>query len=187
MIQATDLKNGATFLSNNQPYKVIKYSHVKMGRGGATVRVTSKNLTTGTVEDKTFSSNVKVEEVSTIKRKLQFLYADNMNAVFMDPRTFEQVEIANKVIQDEIHFIKEGEEIVILFWDEKPLSLEIPPKAVFKVKDTPPGVKGNSASNVYKEAQLENGLKVKVPLFIKNGDLVKIDTRTGDYVERAQG
>jgi len=185
MLNATDLKNGTTFLSGGAPFKVIKYSLVKMGRGGATVKVNAKNLITGTVEDKSFSSNIKVEEVSTKKRKLQFLYKDGENAVFMDPDSYEQVEIPVKVVKDELLYIKEGESIDILFWDEKPLSCEIAPKVVLKVINTVPGVKGNSASNVYKDALLENGLSVKVPLFIKKGEDIRIDTRDGSYVERA--
>jgi elongation factor P len=190
MIAATNLKNGATFLSNRAPYKVIKYNLIKMGRGGATVRVTAKNLLTGTVEEKTFSSNVKVDEVATQKKKLQYLYQDGVNAIFADSTTFEQTEIPTSVIKEELPFIKEGDSIDILFWDDegmqKPLSVDIPPKVVLEVMETSPGVKGNSASNVYKDAVLENGIKLKVPLFITSGDKIRMDTRTGEYVERAK-
>jgi len=185
MIQATDLRAGVTFLSDNKPYRVIKYNLIKMGRGGATVRVTARDLLSGTVEDKTFSSNVKVEEVTTSKRKLNFLYSDKSVATFMDPESFEQVEIPVEVISDELPYIKEGESVDILFWGDKPLSIDIPPKVTLKVVETAPGVKGNSATNVFKPAKLENGLEVKVPLFVKEGDLVRVDTRTGAYVERA--
>ena len=186
MIASTELKNGVTFLSNDKPYKVLKYNFVKVGRGGATVRVTAKNLESGSVEEKTFSSNIKVDEVNTTKRKLQYLYKDSSNAFFMDPTSFEQVEIPVKVLAEDLPYIKEAEEISILFWDDKPLFAEIPPKVTLKVVDTTPGVKGNTASNVYKSATLENGIHVKVPLFIDNGELVRVDTRTGEYVERAK-
>ena len=186
MIQSTDLKNGVTFLLNGRPYKVIKYTHIKIGRGGATVRVTARNLETGGIEEKTMSSNVKVDEINTFKRKLQYLYSDDLKAIFMDPKTYDQVEISKNIIEDELTYIKEGNEATVQFWDEKPLSIEIPPKVSLKVSDTPPGVKGNSASNVYKQAKLENGMSLKVPLFINNGDSVVIDTRTGEYVERAK-
>jgi len=186
MINATDLRNGATFLSNDQPYKVIKYTHTKLGRGGATVRVTAKNLVTGATEDKTFSSNVKVEDVAMTKRKLQFLYHDNVNAVFMDPSSYEQLDIPLAVIKADLPFVKEGSEVNVLFWSERPLSIEIPPKVTLEVTDTPPGVKGDSASNIYKTAKLENGISIKVPLFVNIGDKVIIDTRTGEYVERAK-
>jgi len=186
MISATDLKVGVTFLSNSQPYKVSKYSLIKVGRGGATVRVTARNLLSGSVEEKTFSSNIKVEDVATTKRKLQFLYTDASVATFMDSRTYEQVEIPVSVIKTELPYIKEGESADILFWDERALSIDIPPKVVLKVSDTAPGVKGNSATNVFKSAKLENGLEVRVPLFINSGDLVRVDTRSGEYVERAK-
>lgn len=185
MIQATDLRAGVTFLSDGKPYRVIKYNLIKMGRGGATVRVTARDLLSGTVEDKTFSSNVKVEEVVTSKRKLNFLYSDSKLATFMDPETFEQIEIPVGAISAELPFIKEGEVVDILFWGDRPFSVDIAPKVTLKVVETAPGVKGNSATNVFKPAKLENGLEVKVPLFIKTGDLVRVDTRTGEYVERA--
>jgi len=190
MINATDLKNGKTFLVNGKPYKVIKYTFTKVGRGGATVRVTAKNLISGTVEDKTFSSNVKVEDVSTFKKKLQFLYSDAATAYFVDPKTYEQVEISTKVLETELPFIKEGEGVNILYWssggEDLPLSVEIPIKIKLKITETAPGVKGNSATNMYKTAHLENGKEVRVPLFINQDDLVIVDTRTGEYIERAK-
>lgn len=186
MISATDLKNGTTFLSSGNPYKVLKYSLIKMGRGGATVRVNAKNLVTGTVEGKTFSSNSKVEDISIIKKNLSYLYSDADTATFMDTITYEQVEIPRGVVENELGYVKEGQGVDILFWDERPLSAEIPPKVTLEVAKADPGIKGNSTSNVYKPATLENGLSVRVPLFIKPGDKVRIDTRTGEYVERAK-
>jgi elongation factor P len=193
VINSTDLKGGVTFLHHGKPYKVTKYNLIKMGRGGATVRVTTRNLENGNVEELTFSSNVKVEEVATTKRKLQFLYKDGGGAFFMDPATFEQVEIPKSLIEDELKFVKEGESAAILFWDNpgegevtRPLSIEIPPKVTLRVAETDPGVKGNSSTNVYKPAVLENNLEVKVPLFIEKGDMIIIDTRNSSYVERAK-
>ena len=186
MINATDLKNGTTFLDKGKPYKVIKYSLIKMGRGGAIVRVSARNMESGGIEEKTFSSNIKVDEVQTYKRQLQFLFGDEKIATFMDPKSYEQVEVPMNVIEKELPFIKEGENVSLLFWDDKPLSIEIQPKVTLKITDTPPGVKGDTASNVYKQATLENGMSVKVPLFVNKGEKVVIDTRTGDYVERAK-
>lgn len=186
MINSTDLKNGITFLHNGKPYKVVKYNFIKMGRGGATVRVNARNLESGSVEEKTFSSNIKVEEVKTSKRVLQYLYKDEENAFFMDQQVFDQIEVPIDIISDELPFVKEGQNATILFWENKPLSIEIPPKVTMEIIDTPPGVKGNSASNIYKQAVLQNGIKIKVPLFINNGEKIIVDTRTGEYVERAK-
>lgn len=190
MISVTDLKNGITFLSEGKPYRVVKYTFTKMGRGGALVRVTARNLETGSAEEKTFSSNTKVDEVSTAKRKLQYLYKDGGDAVFMDPGSFEQVEIPLSILGDNTLYFKEGESINVLFWSssdgDKPLDVEIPPKITLEVTQTDPGVKGNSATNIYKPAVCENGLALRVPLFINTGDSIVVDTKNGQYVERAK-
>lgn len=191
-INSTDLKNGATFLKNGKPYKVTKYRLIKMGRGGATVRVTTRNLENANVEEHTFSSNVKVEGIDTAKKQLQYLYKEGGQAVFMDPKSFEQFEIPVSLIEEELNYITEGDNADILFWkgandgEDKPLSIDIPPKVTLKIKSTAPGVKGNSATNVYKPAITENGLEVRVPLFINTGESVVVDTRSGAYVERAK-
>lgn len=185
MITATDLKNGTTFLSDGKPFKVVKYTHTKMGRGGATVRVSARNLETGDLSEKSFDAGNKVDEITTSKKRMQYLYNDGENASFMDPGNYNQIEVDLKVLGDTISFIKEGSEVDVLFWEDRALSIDIAPKVVLEVTDTDPGVKGNSASNVYKSAVLENGLQVKVPLFIKIGDKVRVDTRTSEYIERA--
>lgn len=186
MIKATDLKNGTTFLHYGKPYQVNKYTLIKMGRGGAVVKVNARNLETGSITELSYSSNNSVDEADTFKKKLQYLYKDSINAFFMDPTSFEQTEIPLKVLGDDINYCKEGESVDILFWDQKALSVVLSPKINLKVVETDPGVKGNSASNIYKPAVLENGLTVKVPLFIKVGDEVRVDTRTGSYVERVK-
>ena len=194
MIEATNLKPGATFQISGKPYKVLKYFHQKLGRGGANVRVSVRNLTTGGLEEKTFKSDHKVEEITTVKKPLQFLYKDGSNVVFMDSKNYEQIDISADIIGNELAYIKEGKTVNVLFWsfgdiqgkEDVPLSIEIPIKVTLKVVDTPPGVKGDSATNMYKPAKLENGLQVKVPLFVNKGDLVVVDTRSGEYLERAR-
>lgn len=186
MINSTDLKNGITFLRNDAPYKVVKYSLIKMGRGGATVKLMVRNLETGEVIPLSMSSNVKVDEVSTSKRRMQYLFTDGVTATFMDPTTYEQIEIPVAVVKDELPYVKEGSQADILFWEDKPLSIDIAPKITLEVKETDPGVKGNSVSNMYKPATLENGLEIRVPLFINKGDKVRVDTRDGAYIERAK-
>ena len=186
MINATELKNGIIFMYYGKPLQVLKYTHQKIGRGGATVKVNARNLKTGSTENFAFSSNLAFDEANTQKRKLQYLYADNTVAVFMDPKSFEQVEIPVEVLGTQIKFAKEGENIDVLFLDDIALSVELPPKVTLKVIQADPGVKGNSTSNMYKPAILENGFETKVPLFIKVGDSIRVDTRTGSYVERAK-
>lgn len=181
---ATDLKTGITFSHEGRAYRVVKYNHIKVGRGGANVRVSMRNLESGVLEDKTFQSTAKFDEIRTQKRSLQYLYKDTESASFMDPNTFEQVEIPLTVLGDDILYVKEGESADVLYWGDKPLSVELPPKVVMTVVETAPGVKGNSASNMYKPAILDNGVQTKVPLFIKEGDQVRIDTRSAEYVER---
>jgi elongation factor P len=186
MINATDLKNGITFTMDGKPYRVVKYAHQKIARGGGTVKLSLRNLQNGNLVDKTLNSNVKVDQITTSKKPFQYLYKDAENAVFMDNTTYEQVEIPNIVIKGDLPYIKEGDNVNVLFWEERPLSVDIPPKVKLKVFETAPGVKGNSATNIFKSAKLENELTVKVPLFIEEGDSVVIDTRTGEYVERGK-
>ena len=186
MVNVTDLKGGTAFLHYGKPFAVIKYNLIKMGRGSATVRVTARNLSTGGMEEISYQSNASVEEAETSKRKLQYLYKDATTAYFMDPITFEQIEIPLTILGDQVAYIKEGSEATVLFWGETALSVDLPPKVVLTVTECDPGVKGNSASNIFKSAVLENGLSVKVPLFIKVGEKVRVDTRSGEYIERAK-
>lgn len=186
MIEATELRADKTFLMDGTPYKVLKYRHQKIARGGGNVKLTVKNLRTGDKEEKTLNSSHKVEEIDTVKKPLQYLYKDENSAYFLDPESYEQTEVPISVIEDEIDYIKEGEEVDILLWGDKPLSIDIPPKVTLEVVDAAPGVKGDTTTNVYKPATLENGVKVKVPLFIEKGDRIVFDTRTKEYVERAK-
>lgn len=186
MINATDLKNGVAFLHYGKPCQVIKYTLIKIGRGGAVVKLTVRNLESGATTEMSLSSNVAVGEVNTYKKKLQYLYKTGDALTFMDSKTYEQSEIPAAVLGDSAGYLKEGEAVDVLFWDEKPLSVALPPKIILMVAECDPGVKGNSATNIYKPAILENGLKLKVPLFIKVGDKIRVDTRTGDYLERVK-
>ena len=191
MINATDLKNGPAFLHYDKPYQVIKYNLIKLGRGSAYVKITARNLETGGIDEISYQSNASVDEVNTYKKKLQYLYKDASSIVFMDPETYEQVEIDASVLDGQEVFLKEGDSADVLFWSldsarDKVLTVELPPKVVLEVRQTDPGVKGNSATNIYKPAILENGLKVKVPLFIKVGEKIRVDTRTKEYIERVK-
>ena len=186
MLDATRLKSGKTFLMDGKPYKVEKYTHQKIGRGGANIKLILRNISTGDQEEKSVNPNSRFEEIDAIKKPMQYLYQDSNTATFMDPKIYEQVEIQVKPFKNELKYISEGVSVNLLFWEDKVLSIEIPPKMVMKIANTDPGVKGDTASNVYKQAELENGVKLKVPLFIKHGDKIKVDTRTGEYIERVK-
>lgn len=186
MISVTQLRAGTTFKEKGEPFLVLKYEHTNLARGKASIRVRVKNLKTGAASQKVFVSGTKVEEIQTSKRKLQYLYQDGQDFCFMDPKTFEQYAIQVKVAGDQASFLQEESVVDVLFLEGEPLALELPAKITLEVTQAPPGAKGNSATNVFKEATLGNGSKVKVPLFIKVGEKVVIDTRTGEYVERAK-
>lgn len=183
MISVTGLRNGTVFEDDGQIYQVMSYEHIKMGRGSANIKVKVKNLRSGSITGKSFINGAKVDDVRVIKKDLQYLYKDGDNIYFMDPSSFEQVHISVSVIPDH-QYLKEGENFSISFLNGEPISLALPPKMKFKVEEAGPSERGNSATNIYKDAILENGLKTKVPLFIKVGDMVSIDTRTGDYTEK---
>lgn len=186
MISVTDLRAGTIFEENGNLLQVLSYEHIKMGRGSANIKVKVKNIRSGSTTDKSFINGAKVNNVIVSKRDLQFLYKDGESAYFMNPSTFEQITILLKVIGSEASYLKEGESYNLSFLGDEALSINLPPKMVFTVLETAPGVKGNSATNVFKDAVLENGQTVKVPLFMKNGDKVRVDTRTGLYSEKAQ-
>lgn len=186
MISVTDLKAGIAFEDDGQIFKVLSYEHIKMGRGSANIKVRVKNLRTGTVTDKSFINGAKVKEANIIKKKYQYLYKDLEHAFFMDEHTYEQTNIPLSTLGDDALYLKDGMNITILFVQDEPLGLELAPKMEFVIAETGPNIKGNSATNIFKEAILDNGLKVKVPLFTKVGDKVLVDTRTGDYSERVK-
>lgn len=184
MIVVSELRAGVIFEESGNLLQVLSYEHIKMGRGSANIKVKVKNLRSGSTTEKSFINGAKVNDVTVLKRDHQYLYKDGENAYFMNPQTFEQISVPLKVIDGD-EFLKEGEIYSISFLNDEALSINLPPKVVLLVTETAPGVKGNSATNVFKDAILENGLTVKVPPFIKTGDKVRVDTRTGAYTEKA--
>jgi elongation factor P len=185
MIVVSELRAGIIYEENGNLLQVLSYEHIKMGRGSANIKVKVKNLRSGSTTEKSFINGAKVNDVSVLKRDHQYLYRDNESAYFMNPQTFEQISVPLNVIEGD-QFLKESETYSISFLGDEALSVILPPKVVLIVTETAPGVKGNSATNVFKDATLENGLTVKVPPFIKTGDKVRVDTRTGAYTEKAQ-
>ena len=184
MISVTDLKRGAIFEDEGQIYQVLSYEHIKLGRGSATIKVRVKNLKTGSTTERGFINGAKINSVLVQRKELQYLYKDSENAYFMHPKTFEQISVSLNRLIDNI-YLKEGVNFFLNFLDDEALSLELPPKMEFKIEETGPSLRGNSATNIYKDAVLENGIKTKVPLFINISDTILIDTRTGQYSEKA--
>lgn len=184
MISVTDLRAGTTFEESGQLFVVLSYEHIKMGRGSANIKVKVRNIKSGAVIEKSFVNGAKVQPISVLKKDLQYLYKDDATAYFMDPSSFEQVEASLSVIP-EYAYLKEGETFTLSLYEGQVLSALIPAKMVFKVVETGPSVKGNSATNVFKDAVLDNGIKTKVPLFIDTGDKIMLDTRTGSYTQKA--
>lgn len=185
MINVNQLRNGVAFELDGQPFLVLKYEFTKMGRGNATIKVRVKNLKTQAVTVKSFSSGNNIQDIQLRRKKMQYLYSDANNSIFMDPESYEQVEIDNELIAEEKPYLSDGLEVQVLYWEEEALVLELPAKLTLVVKETDPGEKGNSVANIFKPAKLENGLDIKVPLFIKQGEKIVVDTRDGSYVARA--
>jgi elongation factor P len=184
MLSASELKTGVIFKDNNIPYKVEKYEHSKTARSGATIRLRVRSLLDGSVAEKVYSSVDNVQEADIVKKTLQFLYKDSFY-VFMDPVTYDQEELSDEVVGDNKYYLKESERYTIMYFEGNPVSVEVPNSMVFEVQYTEPGFKGNTVTNTFKDATLVNGMEVKVPTFIKIGEKIKIDTRTGEYMSRA--
>lgn len=185
MLSLNEIKVGKVIDLNNEPFLVAKTDHHKMGRGGAVLKVKLKNLINGNVLDKTFQGNDKAEEANTEKRKANFMYFDDDNANFMDNENYEQFSIALDAIGEKKKYLKEGTDVDVLYYDNNPVAIDLPIKMEFKVISAPPGVKGNSAGNVTKQVELETGLLINAPMFINEGDIIKVNTDTGEYAERA--
>lgn len=187
MASTSDIRNGLCMNYNNDVYSVVEFLHVKPGKGPAFVRTKLKSLTNGKVIDNTFPAGHKIDVVRVERRKYQFLYKDDLGYHFMDTDTYAQTFLKEDILE-RANLLKEGAVIDILFHAENdtPLTVEMPQYIVLEITYTEPGVKGDTATNATKPATVETGAEIKVPLFINQGDLVKIDTRDGSYVERAK-
>jgi elongation factor P len=187
MADTSDLRNGLIIKFKNDLYSVIEFQHVKPGKGGAFVRTKLKNLKNGRVLDNTFRSGEGIDPVRVERRKYQYLYRDSDSFVLMDNETYEQINVQVELFGEGAKFLKESEEVELLVDDtEQIISVDIPVFVNLKVVTTEPGFRGDTATNVMKPATLETGCVVNVPLFVNEGDLLKIDTRTGEYVERVK-
>lgn len=184
MYQPTDLKKGVVFQMDGHPYKVVEYNQKVVGRGGSIVSVKVKNLITGALLPKTFKGQDKIEPAEVSHKKVQYLYNDGEDFHFMDPETFEQFQLSKDIIDDAAGFLKEAEELSLQFFDGKVINIELPKNVWLAVTYTENVVKGDTTSSVLKDAELETGITVKVPAFIKEGDVISVDTSTGEYRER---
>jgi elongation factor P len=186
MLSLNEIKTGNVILYDDSPYLVLWSEHAKVGRGGAILRSKIKNLTNGVIIDKTFKGNERLESADLDRKDYQYLYTEGDNFYFMDPVTFEQITLNKENVGELKNYLAEGTKANIIFFDEKPLSLELPIKMTFEVTYTEPGIKGDTkSSTANKPATIQTGTKVLVPLFVNSGDKIVVDTRTGKYIERA--
>ena len=184
MYQPTDLKKGTVCQIDGKPYRVVEYGQKVMGRGGSIVNVKLKNLIDGSVIPKTFKGQDKIEPAEVNNKTVQYLYRDDETFYFMDPESFEQFELNADIVDAAAGYLKEGNELSLQFFDGKVINVELPKNLFLEVTYTEDVVKGDTTSSVLKDATLETGLVVKVPAFIKTGDVISVDTTTGEYRER---
>ena len=186
MISAGEFRNGVTFEMDGQVMQVIEFQHVKPGKGAAFVRTKMKNVTTGAVVETSFNPTAKFENAYVERRNMEYSYNDGDLYYFMDPETYELEPLDKSVLTDSFRFVKENMSCTVMSYKGKVFSVEPPNFVELEVTETDPGFKGDTATNVTKPATVETGAEVKVPLFINPGDRIKIDTRSGEYLERAK-
>lgn len=184
MYQPTDLKKGTIVQIDGKPFRVTEYNQKVMGRGGSIVNVKLKNLIDGSVIPKTFKGQERIESAEVRTKNVQYLYNDGSTFFFMDPETFEQFELTADTVDTAAGYLKEGEPLGLQFFDDRVISVELPKNIYLEVTYTEDVVKGDTTSSVLKDATLETGIVIKVPAFIKVGDIISVDTATGDYRER---
>jgi elongation factor P len=184
MLSISEIKTGKVLQINNEPYVVVKTEHHKMGRGGAVLKVKLKNLITAGVLERTFQGNDKVEEADVEKGRANYMYSDDENANFMDNSSFEQFFLPLDQIGEKTKFLKEGIDVDVLYFQSRPVTIDLPIKMDFKVISAPPGVKGNSVGSISKVVEIETGAMINAPMFINEGDMIRINTDTGEYAER---
>jgi elongation factor P len=186
MISTNQFRNGSHIDVDGTVFKIIEFQHVKPGKGGAFVRTKLRRATDGNVIDRTFRAGEKFRPVRTEVRRMQFLFKDGTDAHFMDSESYEQLAIAESALRDALRFMKESDEVEVLYIDDQPADVQLPSALDLAVAETEPGVRGDTASGGgNKPAVLETGARIQVPLFVNVGDKVRVDTRSGEYVSRA--
>lgn len=183
-VSTTEFRNGLKIEIDGEPYIIVEFQHVKPGKGGAFVRTKMKSLKSGNVIDRTYRSGEKVSVPELEEKKMQYLYAADKDRVFMDTGTYEQISMSEKQLGDSIQYLQENMEIKVLYHKGLPINIEIPMFVELVIARTDPGVRGDTASGGSKPATLETGAVIKVPFYLNEGDIVKVDTRTGTFIER---
>ena len=183
---AGDFRKGTTFELDGAVMVVVDFQHVKPGKGAAFVRTKIKNVMTGAVVERSFNPTDKMPRAIIETKEMQYVYNDGEMYYFMDVETYDQIPLSLDQVEDAIPFVKEGTNVTMRFFKGAPFSVEAPNFVTLEITDTEPGFKGDTASNTYKPATLETGFSLRVPLFINTGDMIRIDTRTGEYMERAK-
>ena len=186
MIYASDFRRGNTFEINGEPHIILDFQHVKPGKGAAFVRTKYKNILTGATREEAFNPNDKFPKARIETKQMQYLYTDGELFYFMDQESFEQVPLMADQVEDAMHYIRENDEATIKFYKGNAFSVEPPNFVNLKVVETEPGVKGDTATNVTKAATVETGAVVHVPIFIEEGEVIQIDTRSGEYLSRSK-
>lgn len=186
MITAGDFRKGMTFEMDEQPYVVLDFQHVKPGKGSAFVRTKYKNIYTGAIREDAFNPDDKFQKAHIETKKMQYLYNDGELYYFMDPETYDQLPLNRDQVEEAMKYLRENDEATIKFYKEEAFLVEAPNFVDLKVIETEPGVKGDTATKVTKAATVETGAVVQVPIFINEGEIVQIDTRTGDYLGRSK-
>ncbi len=185
MISSNDFRPGVTIEIDGMVWQVVEFQHVKPGKGAAFVRAKLKNLQTGSVVERTFNAGEKVPNAQVERKPMQYLYGEDGSYYFMDVETYDQIMLTKEQLGNALNFIKEEMEITVLFFNGTVIGVDIPNSVELKVVETEPGIRGDTATGGVKPAKLETGYVVKVPLFINEGDVLRIDTRSGAYLERA--
>ena len=185
-VSTNELKNGMTLELDGTLFQVIEFQHVKPGKGGAFVRTKLRNLKTGAVAEKTFNAGVKVGLAIVERKDMQYLYGDGEDYVFMDLETYDQIHVPGALVGDAGGYLVEGGQAQVTVHEGVPIGVDLPASMVLTITETDPGVKGDTRTGAYKPAKLETGMVVQVPLFVEEGEKVKVDTRTGEYIERVK-
>ena len=186
MASTSDIRNGAVIFHKGKRWKVVEFQHVKPGKGGAFVRTKLKELQSGKIIDETFNAGARIELIKVEAKSMQYLYLDDMSIYFMDNQTYDQIQVNLDLVGNDKYFLISGMEVDLLFDGNEVLNIRIPAHVILEVTETEPGFKGNTATGATKPATLETGLVIQVPLFIKEGEKIRIDTKEKKYIERSK-